>query len=70
MLLLVLLTYPLGQVLLHGPIRRHFRRRRGLCEKCGYDLTGNTSGICPECGRETGQVCRDVVDSEGVKVRT
>ncbi len=21
-----------------------------LCEQCGYDLTGNTSGVCPECG--------------------
>jgi len=20
------------------------------CRACGYDLTGNTSGICPECG--------------------
>jgi predicted amidophosphoribosyltransferase len=28
-------------------------RRRippGHCQKCGYDLTGNVSGICPECG--------------------
>jgi hypothetical protein len=28
-------------------------RRRvppGHCQRCGYDLTGNTSGICPECG--------------------
>lgn len=22
------------------------------CRQCGYDLTGNTSGVCPECGRE------------------
>lgn len=22
----------------------------GHCQKCGYDLTGNTSGVCPECG--------------------
>ena len=21
-----------------------------LCPKCGYDLSGNTSGTCPECG--------------------
>ena len=20
------------------------------CHKCGYDLTGNESGVCPECG--------------------
>ena len=20
------------------------------CPNCGYDLTGNTSGVCPECG--------------------
>ena len=28
-------------------------RRRippGHCQKCGYNLTGNVSGICPECG--------------------
>lgn len=23
----------------------------GCCEHCGYDLTGNISGKCPECGR-------------------
>jgi CHASE2 domain-containing sensor protein len=22
----------------------------GCCPNCDYDLTGNTSGICPECG--------------------
>jgi hypothetical protein len=27
-----------------------FRRiGQGCCESCGYDLTGNTSGVCPEC---------------------
>ena len=24
--------------------------RAGHCEKCGYDLTGNVTGRCPECG--------------------
>lgn len=24
---------------------------RGHCRACGYDLTGNVSGICPECGK-------------------
>lgn len=23
---------------------------RNRCRACGYDLTGNTSGVCPECG--------------------
>jgi hypothetical protein len=30
--------------------RLHLRRERGQCAKCGYDLQGNVSGICPECG--------------------
>jgi len=36
---------------------REYRRRRGrrrtlngLCAACGYSVTGNTSGTCPECG--------------------
>ena len=33
-----------------GYRRLRHRRRRGLCERCGYDLTGNVSGTCPECG--------------------
>ena len=31
--------------------RRWFRRARpGHCPRCGYNLTGNVSGVCPECG--------------------
>jgi hypothetical protein len=29
---------------------RSDRRRPGHCQECGYDLTGNVSGACPECG--------------------
>jgi hypothetical protein len=29
---------------------RDRRRPRGHCAECGYDLTGNVSGVCPECG--------------------
>jgi hypothetical protein len=33
-------------------LRRRLRTRRpGTCLACGYDLTGNVSGVCPECGR-------------------
>jgi len=28
------------------------RAARGLCRVCQYDLRGNVSGVCPECGRE------------------
>lgn len=41
---------------LAGILRRHWIRRirkRGLagrCVTCGYNLTGNVSGVCPECG--------------------
>ena len=24
--------------------------RPGHCRRCGYDLRGNVSGVCPECG--------------------
>lgn len=27
-----------------------WRLRRGYCRECDYCLTGNTSGVCPECG--------------------
>ena len=30
--------------------RRVRKPRVGHCADCGYDLTGNTSGVCPECG--------------------
>ena len=31
--------------------REHIKLMPGRCRGCGYDLTGNTSGECPECGR-------------------
>jgi len=45
----LLAIYPLTR-LLQVPYRRLRRRRAGLCIKCGYNLTGNVSGRCPECG--------------------
>ena len=38
---------------IQGPVRRRRRARKGLCLKCGYDLTGNVSGVCPECAAPT-----------------
>jgi len=31
---------------------RRRRDKKGACVDCGYDLTGNVSGTCPECGNE------------------
>ena len=41
---------------------RVFRRLRwrifpydgSVCGKCGYDLRGSSTGVCPECGRAAG----------------
>ncbi len=38
--------------LICGPfvLRRHIRRKRGLCVSCGYDLRHAEHEACPECG--------------------
>lgn len=41
-----------GLVLFHRRVWRDGQSVAGLCIGCGYDLTGNTSGTCPECGAE------------------
>ncbi len=39
-------------LLIGGPfvLRRHLRRKRGLCVACGYDLRHADHAACPECG--------------------
>ena len=46
---LALAAYPLV-TLNRGPLCRRRRRKRGQCLDCGYDLTGNVTGVCSECG--------------------
>jgi hypothetical protein len=50
-LLFVLFSAYPATVFVRGPLRRYRRQRRGLCLKCGYNLTGNVTGVCPECGK-------------------
>jgi hypothetical protein len=35
-------------------------RKSGCCFACGYELTGNVSGVCPECGAPISQTSRPV----------
>jgi len=49
--LLVLAACP-AIAFIRGPLRRYRRRKHCLCVRCGYNLTGNVSGTCPECWAE------------------
>ena len=44
-----LFAYPI-LALVGARARHRHRRRDGLCMRCGYDLRGNESGVCSECG--------------------
>lgn len=43
-----------------APVRQWRRRRNGWCLTCGYDLRGNRSGRCPECGTRLRRPVRPV----------
>jgi len=47
---LLAVSLPLPVVWIFRHRRQTHRRKRSLCLTCGYDLTGNVSGTCPECG--------------------
>ncbi len=50
-------TWPMVILLMIPPLRRSYvqrraqrRKARNECIACGYNLTGNVTGMCPECG--------------------
>jgi|CXWL01.1.fsa_nt_gi hypothetical protein len=51
----LLATYP-AWTLVGRPVYNYRRYRRGHCIKCGYNLTGNASGVCPECGTKRDEI--------------
>jgi hypothetical protein len=59
----VAMTAPMPMLWLILWLKRHTRdrlsRRRerlNLCPSCGYNLTANVSGTCPECGAPVAKV--------------
>ncbi len=38
-------------IVLNRKAKRRLLEIQGLCRHCGYNLTGNVSGVCPECGK-------------------
>src|SRR5437868_2850446 len=48
--LLAVATAMVSACWLSALLCRRTRRKAGGCPRCGYNLTGNTSGVCPECG--------------------
>lgn len=55
---------------IRGPLRRRRRRKKGFCVKCGYNLRGNVSGICPECGSPCGPDEAQAAESQGPERNT
>lgn len=55
MLVAIFLVFPTIALLTHPRRRETFRRRHGLCVKCGYNLAGLTELRCPECGTGFGR---------------
>jgi hypothetical protein len=55
-LCLLLALYPIWWTKWMAEQLKRKRLEAGECLTCGYNLTGNVSGICPECGKPIGTV--------------
>ncbi len=47
--IVLLYIWPLIEVIRWNP----YRRARGHCPACDYDMRGSPSGVCPECGADS-----------------
>lgn len=64
-LIAALIATPLlGWIWAEVYVERHNRRiPPWYCKSCGYNLTGNRSGVCPECGSVVPQAAPGQVGS-------
>ncbi len=46
----VFIAYAAIRLSIHALSTRRLPYPPGHCQTCGYNLTGNVSGVCPECG--------------------
>jgi len=51
-------TYVIWKKYAHLPV---FGGNALVCEACGYDLQGNVSGVCPECGTGVSERNRELL---------
>jgi hypothetical protein len=51
-------------IALNRKAKRRLLELQGLCHHCGYNLTGNVSGVCPECGNANAQQIPGVHSSD------
>jgi hypothetical protein len=51
----LLLAAP-GTLVLLRRMRGYRRTSKGLCAHCGYDMSGSSTGVCPECGQASAKV--------------
>lgn len=60
------IPFPLLMIAVAVPTVLFWRRTRpknaGHCSKCEYDLTGNTTGVCPECGLKTSPISTPIAN--------
>jgi hypothetical protein len=55
LLVITLSGFTVAPIIASWGIRR-LRSATRLCIACGYNLTANTSGVCPECGTNIGRL--------------
>lgn len=50
-------------ILLNRHVKLKLLREQGCCVHCAYDLRGNVSGVCPECGNAVDPVVQKRVET-------